>query len=411
MSLHPKGLLSLAGGALLRAFLRSREWKRLFCTTRSPTRISLENTIALILEKRIVAFLTMTTKRYQQLLEEVSEGVVESDSDTRVLFANRAAMRMLQLSRGKLSYLRLFDRVHPEDRHKVKQYAKLLKSGRRRHMVTLRRIKRGDGTYIALQRSTRLLPDGRQISIWRDVTAEKEFERRRDMFVSIASHELRTPLASMRISADMLAQELARTPHRKRGLSLLKDILCQINRQKELIEDLLNLSKIRAGKFEFRMDWLDLSEVVHEAVSYMRSLTRGKYRIAMRGHTASLAYGDNTRLYQVFVNLLSNAVKYSPAGGVIEVHLHERRRDFLVSVKDFGVGISKEEQKKIFRRFYRADEGSTAGLGIGLYLCKEIVERHGGAIRIKSASGKGSTFIVSLPKRGHRARTSPELHL
>ena len=348
--------------------------------------------------KRIGAFQQVeetTSSRYQLLLDELSEGMLVSDAASRVLYANKAAADILGISREKLIRMRLLELIHPLDRIKVKGYYRLLK--KKKVFISERKMQHGKGHYITVQRTARMLPDDRMVSILRDISEQKESEYRRDEFVSIASHELRTPLSTLKIYSELLSKELRILPNADDALVIVDEIKNQINEQTNLIEDLLNLSKIRAGKLMFRMDYVDVNALAEKTVRQMRSLIRGKHRIILKGKVKKLIYGDRNRLHQVIVNLLSNASKYSRSRGQVTLTLTQNNRYIKISVHDLGIGIPKREQKKIFRKFYRVDENNPDGFGIGLFLTKDIVKHHKGTLLVKSKPGEGSTFTVSLP--------------
>ncbi|OHA16193.1 MAG: hypothetical protein A2825_03555 [Candidatus Taylorbacteria bacterium RIFCSPHIGHO2_01_FULL_43_120] len=336
-----------------------------------------------------------TAKRYTALLEEVSEGVVESDSETRVLYSNKAAAKILGYTKSELLSKRLFDSVHPADRKNVRMYAALLK--RKKSMTTVRRLKRKDGSYAVIERHNKLLPDRHQISIWRDITREHEFEKRRDTFVTIAGHELRTPLSLMRLYTEQLELEMKKTRYNGRVQSVLKNMMDQVDRQGKLIDDLLNLTQIRTGKINLNKDWFDMREMVRTAAEHIKDINGKGYTVSVKGNISGYMCGDEGRLYQVVINLLSNAIKYSPRSRNVEVELSESVRQARVDIRDFGIGINKKDHKKIFKRLYRVSE-EYSGAGIGLFLSKEIIAKHQGKLYVSSSPGSGSTFSFVLPK-------------
>ncbi len=336
----------------------------------------------------------------ESLLEYVSDGIIVSDdySAARVLYANAATAKILGFNNTDLALVHLTDLVHPADLSKVKDYHKELK--KKKHLTTVRRIKRKDGRYILLERNAQVLDNGYVVSIIRDVTELHELEHRKDTFISIASHELRTPVTSIRLYTEIAARLLKDNEPASEVLPMLDKIQDQVERLKNLIGDMLNLSKIQAGKLEFRMDFFDLDTLAREAAEHMRAAAKKKLTLSVKGSITQKVYGDKDRIYQVLINLLSNAIKYSPDSHEVEVMLGEKKGEVLVSVIDFGIGIKKDELKKIFQRFYRVPgtaEHTFSGMGIGLFLCKEIIRKHKGTLIADSIHGKGSTFTFSLP--------------
>ncbi len=340
---------------------------------------------------------SMSESDYKELLDEVLDGIVVTNSATKVLYANAAAEQILKVSHDKLARINLVDLVHPNDRSKVKKYAEILKT--KKSMVTVRKLMRGDGKYIYIERRTRLLPDGYQLSVFRDITEQKEFEQRRDMFVSIASHELRDPLSSIKLYTNLLLQISRHWPNATEAADIFAKIQNQIDRQAMLIEDLLSLSRIQTGKLAFRMDWFNLKKLVDEAVFHIHSITKRVYNVSAKGNPQTLVFGDKNRIYQVLINLLSNAAKYSSPPDEIQIAVEDLKDSQRVSVKDSGVGIRKEDMGRIFERYYRVNEETTPGLGIGLFLSREIIERHAGTLNVKSTPGAGSTFTFTVSKQ------------
>lgn len=231
-----------------------------------------------------------------------------------------------------------------------------------------------------------------------DITAEKELEQRKDDFISMASHELKTPITSMKIYIEVLLNLCKKHQDQKAEKTLLS-IKNQTEKLQNLVSDLLDVTKIQTGKLSFNKEDFDLSELLSEIVEVMQGTTQQK--IVFINHKKIKVYADKFRIYQVVTNLLTNAIKYSPQGKNIWVNLNEEKKRILVSVKDEGIGINKSQQKKIFERLYQVNESKEKtfpGLGMGLYISKEIVKRHRGNIWVEGEEGKGSTFYFSLPR-------------
>jgi signal transduction histidine kinase len=220
----------------------------------------------------------------------------------------------------------------------------------------------------------------------------------RDDFISAASHELRTPVTSLKVFTEVLQRQA-----RKRGDDQSERYLTRMNSQIDklamLIGDLLDVSKFEAGKLSFRREPVDLNAMAVEVIDSIQA-TAEQHRIALEGRIDRALYGDKDRLGQVLTNLLTNAIKYSPDSDRVIVRLSEDRLSAAIEVEDFGIGIDSEHQSRIFERFYRAaspDETTFPGLGIGLYLSSQIVQRHGGAIGVESVRNQGSIFRFTVP--------------
>ncbi|NJK33552.1 MAG: response regulator [Oscillatoriales cyanobacterium SM2_2_1] len=249
----------------------------------------------------------------------------------------------------------------------------------------------------------------------RDITTEKEVDQMKTDFISTVSHELRTPLTSVLGFASIIREKLhddilphtAIVEHKKLHRSLkkvdanLEIIVAESERLTSLINDVLDIAKMEAGKIDWRMELIDMSAVVERALNATSSLFT-KSGLIPRCEIDSelpLIVGDRDRLIQVVINLISNAVKFTPSGSVTCRVLTEN--DFvIVKVVDTGIGIAPEDCPKVFEKFKQVGNTLTdkpKGTGLGLSICVQIVEHHGGKIWVESELGKGSTFSFSLP--------------
>lgn len=231
-----------------------------------------------------------------------------------------------------------------------------------------------------------------------DITEHKKVEQRKDEFISVASHELKTPLTSIKGYTQILEKHIKGLGDEKLE-TYLKKTNIYIDRLNDLIGDLLDVSKIQAGKIQFDVEEFDFNLLVNEVVENI-SATTSTHKIIKTGHTTTTICGDRNRLEQVINNLLTNAIKYSPQADNVYITIAEQEEHLVMSVIDSGIGIPADKVDKIFQRFYRVDESAkkVSGLGIGLYLSNEIVSRHDGKIIVQSEEGKGSRFDVYLPK-------------
>lgn len=219
--------------------------------------------------------------------------------------------------------------------------------------------------------------------------------KRKDEFMSIASHELKTPLASVKAYVQLLDRSLSNDEKIK---GYLDRTLAQINKLNNLIVDLLDTSRIENGRLKFNESLFNFKKLLKESVEMIGQIYPD-YKIRVSGESDVLINGDERRLEQVILNYMTNAIKYSPDVREIELHSTVQNNLLIVSVKDFGIGIPKESQPDVFRKFYRVEGSSRRfqGLGVGLYICFEIIKRHHGNCWLESEPGKGSTFYFSLP--------------
>ncbi len=225
----------------------------------------------------------------------------------------------------------------------------------------------------------------------------------KDRFLSIASHELKTPITTIRGLAQLMMRRLAkqRDPDMEEIGTTLNKINDQAQRLTTLIDDLMDVSSIRAGKVELHRRKCDLNDVCREVIEDQRLLSGRVITLDESSEPVKLQVDDG-RLAQVFVNLIGNAVKYSSEESPVEVGIGKQNHSALVRVRDHGKGIPRDQQERIFEAFYRAPDAQTSskqGLGLGLAISKDIVERHEGRIWCESEPGQGSTFFVELPLR------------
>ncbi len=232
-----------------------------------------------------------------------------------------------------------------------------------------------------------------------DITRFREAEEMEATFISIISHELKTPVAVIKGYAGTLRREDANWDRKtiEAGLAAIEE---ESDRLAELIDNLLEVSKIQAGVLKIRPEPVDLKSVIDDVVERFSVQTLRHRFVEDLPEKLPLVSADPVRLRQVLDNLVSNAIKYSPNGGIIRIGAWSNDHTVTVYVADQGIGIPPEEQGRLFKRFYRVDTSerrSTKGTGLGLYLVKSLVEAHGGRVWVHSEPGKGSTFFFTLP--------------
>ena len=240
-----------------------------------------------------------------------------------------------------------------------------------------------------------------QLFVFRDVTHEREVDRMKSEFVSLVSHELRTPLTSINGYADMLLEGDAGDINDEQT-----DFLRVIKRNSErlslLINELLDVSRIEAGALKLSISRINIAELVYEVVKSIRPQIESKEQeldVEMP-QDVPVVMADGNRITQILTNLISNAHKYTPREGKISVVVRPESNRFRIDVKDTGIGLSKDEQERLFTKFFRADNPSTqkvAGAGLGLWITNSLVEMHGGEMTVSSTPGKGSIFSFTLP--------------
>ena len=228
-----------------------------------------------------------------------------------------------------------------------------------------------------------------------DIDDQKKQLERKDEFIGVASHELKTPLTSLKgylqlMELQKTLPELVKSYISKANISLVK--------LQRLVDELLDVSRIKAGKLEFSKQIFNLTELVSQCVDNSR-IMYPLFTIKKELQENIMVMGNEERIEQVFMNLINNAVKYSPECKKIIVRTESDDTSAIVSVVDFGVGMSEQDQKFIFERFYRANghDHLTPGLGMGLYIASEIMKEHKGEIQVRSKLNEGCVFTFSLP--------------
>ncbi len=308
--------------------------------------------------------------------------------------------------------------VHPDDRRRVLQAIReALDQGRPYEFE--HRVVRPDGSERVVYRQGEVILDGgrpvRMVGTVLDITerkaAEEQIERAlelRNRFLSIASHELRTPVTMIKGYAQVLQRRAV-----QRGdtdlLRPLEVVNRQVDRMAALIGDLLEVSRIEGGRLEFEEVPFDLDPALQEVVDEVVMATPG-FALRVDAQIKDLwVQGDRVRIQRVMTNLLANAVKYSDKHKEMDISIGREGGRAVVSVTDYGIGIPKEQQSQVFDLYFRASNvslGHYGGLGLGLYISKTIIERHGGEMWVMSEQGRGSTFRFSLPVLGEGPSTA-----
>jgi len=292
--------------------------------------------------------------------------------------------------------------VHPQDMENLMRvWAISLQTGETYHAEA--RLKNKDGAYRwHLVQGEPIKNEKGSIIKWigafTDIENLKEEQKQKDDFLSMASHELRTPLTTIKAYSQIIERILEEKDD-VQTLGMVKKMNKQVGRLTTLIADLLDVTKMQKGGLIRNESVFNFNHLVAEVIDDMQK-TIGTHQIIDRLDTDIKITGDKDKLGQVLNNLLSNAAKYSPNADKIIVSTQVMKDGIQLSVQDFGIGISTAVQKRVFEQFYRVtgDNQSTfQGMGIGLYICAEIIKREGGKIWLESAAGEGSVFYVWLP--------------
>jgi signal transduction histidine kinase len=343
---------------------------------------------------RLFANLQYERNLLSGILASMTEGVLVVDHEENVLLTNGAAARLLQVRDGESLPSWFLDQMKAHQTQSPDSGDFLLAEvdGRIIRLSAADLSRNGD-----VPAST--------IYVARDVTEEAQAQRMKSDFVAYASHELRTPLTTMKMLVGLLLMEI---PSDTKHHEYLTVINTQVERQTRLINNLLDLARLEAGRYEVPPEEVDPREIVESVVKVCRPLAEEKNQAV--DVTCSVApysiVSNSSGLEQVLTNLVSNAIKFTGQGGRVEISCRENGEEVLFSVKDSGIGMTPEEQQRIFTKFYtvRNPLKRGEGTGIGLALSDLIVEKLGGRIEVTSEVGVGSCFVVHLPMTSHAAQ-------
>ena len=226
-----------------------------------------------------------------------------------------------------------------------------------------------------------------------DIHEQKMLEIKKDEFLNIASHELKTPLSTQKVAYQLILQNF---PQNEEGcLDILKKLGASINRMEILIDELLDVSRIDTNNMMYDFDWHRIEEILE---TVLMEYSNVGFNINLHGEINVPIECDQEKLFRIFDNLVSNAIKYSKDSNNIDVFLQKTDSKAIIKVRDYGIGISRDDLNLVFDRYYRVkSKRNIKGLGLGLYITKKIVVAHQGEIKVNSEIGKGSEFEVVLP--------------
>ncbi len=347
------------------------------------------------------------TKKFQEAVEAAAEHVILTDPDGTILYANKAAESITGYSRAEMLGKRPSLWGKQMSTEFYKKLWKTVKEDKQMFHAEIMNRRKGGPEYFADLLITPILDEKGAVKFFvgveRDITKEKAIDRAKTEFVSLASHQLRTPLSTMNWYNEMLMSgDLGALTAKQ------KDYLAEIyhgsKRMGELVDALLSVSRIELGTFALEAQEIDLCDVGKDVLRDLDQEIRAKkLSISCPGIETPLRFSLDPRLARIILqNLLSNAVKYTPQGGKVSLEMKVENETLMVTVSDTGIGIPKEQQGRMYEKFFRADNvrtTDTTGTGLGLYIVKSLLATAGGTIRFESEEGKGSVFTVTVPKK------------
>lgn len=346
-------------------------------------------------------------RRLQGILDTMAEGVVIVDTEARPTYANAMAQRIMGIDEIAFMGRRYNDAKWQNERvdgspllmddHPI--YV-VLRTGLPLYDQEVAIIPPDkEKIYISINAAPLVSKDGELtggILTFTDVTNRRKLMQQKDDFISVASHELKTPVTALKASLQLLERM-----QDKEGSLMSRKLVEQANRSlnklSDLISSLLNVNRISQGRFPIHKSTFKIADLINECCQHIHAA--GTHNLILKGDLDAQITADDQLLDQVIVNLVNNAVKYAPDAKDIVIEVDVTATEARVAVSDQGPGIPAEKASHIFERYYQADQGSRHfnGLGLGLYIAAEIIEKHGGQIGVDSEPGQGSTFWFTLP--------------
>jgi PAS domain S-box-containing protein len=350
--------------------------------------------------KKAEQALKESEERFRQLAETLPQKIFITDSESRILYLSPQWETFTGCTMDEIHTQTLAHFIHPDDLDEnIKRWREAIESAT--DFQYEHRFRAKDGAYYWHLTRALALSDHQGKTIWigsiTDIDEQKKNEHKKDEFISIASHELKTPITSLRGYLQILSKMIG-----KEGNAAMSDLVSKTFRQAHklsaLISDLLDVSKMQAGKMNYNFVEFNFSEILDDAIIDAHN-NFPSHQVKVKNNADILVYGDRYRLEQVLSNLLNNAAKYSPDANEIVLAIATSGDWLTVSVQDFGVGIPEEKGRFVFNRFFRVEDTSYkfTGLGIGLFISHEIIQRHKGKIWFSSKVGEGSTFTFTFP--------------
>jgi signal transduction histidine kinase len=333
----------------------------------------------------------------------MTDGVLVINRDKQIVLRNAAMMRIMPATAA-------LPLSSPLEQLGCAELQALIEEVLGEHsgpMIASKELALGKCTYM-VNASAVLEPDGEVVGavvVLRDITALKNLDTAKSMFISMVAHELKSPLAAAVSQLSLITNGYTKND-RAKEMELIQRSLTRIDTLRGMVSELLNLTAIETGKFTIKRSTLDIRETVTAALDACREKA-GEKRMTVEMTAAPeldnvRILADRDSMFMVFSNLIDNAIKYTPAGGHIALSVESNGVYVRVAIRDDGIGMTEEQRDNAFEEFYRAKNDYTVqvpGTGLGLSLVKRLVEMHQGSVTVQSTPGKGSTFTVSLPIR------------
>lgn len=371
--------------------------------------VPLKNDVDEVTSGLIIAFDITDIKQAEErsvklaaIVESSDDAIISKTLDSVITSWNDAAQRMFGYTAEEIIGEKIYKLIPTDRTNEEPEILNRLKNGEHvKHFETQRLTKAGNLIHVSLTISPLRDKDGNMIGlskIARDITAQKLEEQRKNDFVAMVSHELKTPLTTISSYVQILLAK-SKTEGDEFRINALTRTQVQTKKMVSMIHDFLSLARLDDGKITLNKSVFELHPLIEEVVTDAKILST-KNQIEIADCEEVLIYADRDKIGQVLNNLLSNAVKYSPAGGNILIGCKKDENTVHIFVKDNGIGITKEDQERLFQRFFRSSNEQlkgVSGFGIGLYLVSEVLRFHGSKMELVSEENEGSTFSFSLP--------------
>ncbi|EKD62447.1 MAG: multi-sensor signal transduction histidine kinase [uncultured bacterium] len=359
-----------------------------------------------------------TMIEYQAVLESIGDGIIVTDKSARIIYMNEAASKMLlwkvedALGKDMVDVVPAADpqgNIIPKEKRSL--YSAINTGVSFSNHIANYYMRRDGTKFPGAITTSPVMFNGETIGAvvsFRDITRNAEIDRMKTEFLSLASHQLRTPLSAMKWFLEMLLDGDAGLLNKEQK-EFVTNVDESNNRMIDLVNDLLNITRIESDRIIIDPKPTNLSKLIEDVLVELKpkfQANKQKIIVSCNPNLAEINIDANL-IRAVYLNLLSNAIKYTPAGGEITVIVSNKGNEVVSQISDSGLGIPKDEQNKVFSRFFRAKniiKKVVDGTGLGLYLAKAIVDSSGGKMSFKSEEDKGTTFWFSIPKEGMKAR-------
>jgi PAS domain S-box-containing protein len=350
--------------------------------------------------KMAEAALKESERKYRELADMLPLIVFEADRNGRVTFANRMAYRITGYTPDDFDQaMNLAQMVAPEDLNKLKDNMQRIMNREESPGNEYTIVRKDGSTFPARVFSSPVLRDGEVCGlegIVIDLTDQRRLEQLKDEFIGLVSHELRTPLTTIMGSVNMVLNTWSQLSQ-KDSRRLLTDAAMASEDLSGILGNLLELSRVKADRLILHLEPVNVKTLTRNVIRQLKPRTSiHRFVVDISKETPPVA-ADPLRLERILHNLLENAVRYSPNGGEIRISARKEGIEMVIQVHDQGIGISQSDQARLFAPFQRLEEIKTAGIGLGLLVCRRLVESHGGRIWVESEPGRGATFFFTIP--------------